>query len=286
MGNKKIILCVGLPASGKSSWARDRIKEHPDRYKRINRDDLRCMIDNGKWSRGREKYIKQAELALADLYLSNGFQVIIDDCNLAESTKAMWQEFAKQHQAEIEIQDFTHISLEVCLERDQHRPDYVGEQAIRRMYRDFLQPKRPIYQPDSSLPKGVICDIDGTLALTAGRNPYDAANCEQDALNVPVASIITGRHQAGESILLVSARQECHRELTERWLAAHGIAYTALWMRPTGDQRKDVVIKEEIYKEHIEGRYAIVFALDDRVSTVAFWRSLGIPTFQVADGDF
>lgn len=284
--SKKIILCQGLPASGKSQWARSQVEQYPDRYKRINRDDLRRMIDNGKWSRGREQYIRQAEFALADLYLSSGFQVIIDDCNLSGTSQDRWREFAGQHQAEITIQDFTRVPLEICLERDRHRPDYVGEQVIRRMYRDFLQPKRPHYQPDPTLPKAIICDIDGTLALTAGRNPYDAARCEQDALNVPVASILIQKRLAGEQVLLVSARQECHRAPTERWLAAHSIVYTALWMRPTGDQRKDVLIKEEIYQQHIAGRYAIVFALDDRNQTVAFWRSLGIPTFQVADGDF
>ncbi|MGI0133724.1 MAG: AAA family ATPase [Candidatus Micrarchaeaceae archaeon] len=284
--SKKIILCVGLPGSGKSFWAKTQVEKHPDRYKRINRDDLRNMLDNGKWSQGREKHIKLAELALAELYLSEGFHIIVDDCNLAESTKNRWKELASKLQVSVEVQDFTHVPLETCLERDRHRQNYVGEQVIRKMYTDFLQPPSLVYQPDLALPQAIICDLDGTLALIRDRNPYDASLCEQDALNTPVASIIAQRHQAGECILLVSARQECHREPTERWLQTHAIAYTALWMRPTGDPRKDFLVKEEIYKEQIEGRYRIVFALDDRNQTVAFWRSLGIATFQVAAGDF
>lgn len=282
---KHVILLKGLPACGKSTWAKEQIQANPGRYKRISKDDLRAMLDNNVWSKHNEQFILKVRDALILAALQEGFHVLVDDTNLHPKHLTTIRELVKG-QATVEVQDFTHVPLEVCLERDRHRQNYVGEQAIRAMYRDFLQPARPSYQPDPSLPKGIICDLDGTLALIAGRNPYDAARCEQDALNIPVANILVGRHATGEHIFLVSARQECHREPTERWLAMHDIPYTALWMRPTGDPRKDVLIKEEIYKEHIEGRYAIVFALDDRNQTVALWRSLGITTFQVADGDF
>jgi predicted kinase len=282
---KRVTLLRGLPACGKTTWAKEQLKACPGRYKRISKDDLRAMLDNGTWSKHNEQFILKARNSLILAALQDGYHVLIDDTNLHPKHEDAIRELVKGLAA-VSIQDFTHVPLEVCLERDRQRPNYVGEQVIRRMYRDFLQPKRLTYLPDPALPRAIICDIDGTLALTAGRNPYDAEHCEQDALNVPVTSILAGRHQAGEQILLVSGRQECHRAPTERWLAAQSISYTALWMRPTGDQRKDVLIKEEIYKEQIEGRYAITFALDDRNQTVAFWRSLGIATFQVADGDF
>jgi len=282
---KRVILLKGLPACGKSTWAREQIQAHPGRYKRISKDDIRAMLDNGTWSKQNERFVLKVRDTLILAALQEGFHVLVDDTNLHPKHLAAISELVKG-QATVEIQDFTHVPLEVCLERDRHRQNYVGEQVILSMYREFLQPPRPSYQLDAALPKAIICDMDGTLALIAGRNPYDAARCEQDALNLPVASILVERHRAGEQVLLVSARQECHREPTERWLASHNVPYTALWMRPTGDQRKDVLVKEEIYKEHIEGQYAIVFALDDRNQTVAFWRSLGIATFQVADGDF
>jgi predicted kinase len=282
---KRVILLKGLPACGKSTWAREQIQANPGRYKRVAKDDLRAMMDNNVWSKHNEQFVLKVRDTLILAALEEGFHVLVDDTNLHPKHLATIRELVKG-QATVEVQDFTHVPLEVCLERDRHRQNYVGEQVILSMYREFLQPPRPAYQPDAALPKAIICDLDGTLALIAGRNPYDAARCEQDALNMPVASILVERHRMGEQVLLVSARQESHRAPTERWLAAHNIPYTALWMRPTGDQRKDVLVKEEIYKEHIEGHYAIVFALDDRNQTVAFWRSLGIATFQVADGDF
>lgn len=282
---KQVILLKGLPASGKSTWAKQQLATYPGRYKLISKDHLRAMLDNGVWSKHNEQFVLKVRDSLILLALQEGYHVLVDDTNLHPRHEKAIRKLVKGL-AEVRVQDFTGVSLEVCLERDRNRANYVGEQVIRQMYRDFLQPPRPKYQPDPALPPAVICDIDGTLALTHGRNPYDAARCEQDALNEPVASVLAQRRQAGEHILLVSGRQERHREPTERWLARHNIGYTALWMRPTDDQRKDVLIKEEIYKTHIEGRYAIMFALDDRNQTVAFWRSLGIPTFQVADGDF
>ncbi len=53
---KKIILTKCLPGSGKSTWALDFLKKNPD-YKRINKDELRAMIDGGKWTHKNEKVI-------------------------------------------------------------------------------------------------------------------------------------------------------------------------------------------------------------------------------------
>ena len=53
----KLILMRGLPASGKTTECKNLLLMHKGSYKRINRDDLRAMIDNGKWSKQNEKYI-------------------------------------------------------------------------------------------------------------------------------------------------------------------------------------------------------------------------------------
>ena len=43
----KIIITRGIPGSGKTTWAKDVVKENSN-YIRINRDDLRIMLI-GKW---------------------------------------------------------------------------------------------------------------------------------------------------------------------------------------------------------------------------------------------
>ena len=53
---KKIILTRGIPASSKSTWAKQEVLKDPEHSVRINRDDLRNM--SGKyWVPTREDYI-------------------------------------------------------------------------------------------------------------------------------------------------------------------------------------------------------------------------------------
>jgi predicted kinase len=284
--SKRVILLRGLPASGKSTWAKEQVERYPGRYKRISKDNLRTMLDNGKWSKANEKFILEVRDTLILLALQEGYHVLVDDTNLHEKHEKAIRELVKGL-ATVEIKDFTHVPLETCLERDRNRPNYVGEQVIRAMYRDFLQPKLaqpPVHDP--LLPNAIICDLDGTLALLNGRNPYDASRCEEDTLNEAISGILGNYHHNGHHILLASGRSEKHREQTERWLLAHEINYHALYMRPSGDSRKDSIVKREIYEQSIQGKYNIEFVLDDRQQVVDVWRSLGLICLQVAEGDF
>lgn len=54
---KRIILTRGIPASGKSTWAKQEVLKDPEHSIRINRDDLRNM--SGKFGFLQEKSILQ-----------------------------------------------------------------------------------------------------------------------------------------------------------------------------------------------------------------------------------
>ena len=295
-----VTILKGLPASGKSTWAKEQVEKQQGKAKRINKDDLRVMLDEGKHSRGREAFILEARNALILAAISAGFNVFVDDTNLHEKHERDIRALVGDS-ANIVIQDFTHVDVETCIERDRKRPNYVGERAIRQMYRDYIQPKPPIITYNIDLPDAIICDMDGTLALMNGRNPYDASTCEQDVLNEPVADILRDcsngdtyweymhnrfRRDYHPTILLVSGRKECYRPQTEAWLQKHGIHYTHLWMRADGDNRKDTFVKQDIYERHIRDQYNVRFVLDDRDQVVRFWRSVGLTCLQVAEGDF
>lgn len=148
--------------------------------------------------------------------------------------------------------------------------------------------KNPLYRTqDPSLPKAIICDLDGTLCLINGRSPFDASTCDQDLPNIPVVKIVKNYHQLGYKIILASGREDIYREQTLRWLQEHEVAFELLIMRPAGDFRKDAVIKKEIFMQHIEGKYYVEFVLDDRNQVVDLWRNdLQLPCFQVYYGDF
>lgn len=138
----------------------------------------------------------------------------------------------------------------------------------------------------NELPLAIICDLDGTLALLNGRDPYDASTCADDALNEPVAHIVRTYAATGVTILIVSGRNVRHRKETEQWLAAHSIPYTSLSMRRPRDFRKDAILKTEVYEAKIRTQYRVLFVLEDRDQTVAMWRELGLTCLQVAPGDF
>ena len=57
-------------------------------------------------------------------------------------------------------------------------------------------------------------------------------------------------------------------------------------MRKDYDNRQDAVIKEEIYKLHIQPKFNVLFCVDDRKQVVDMWRRIGLICLQCAEGEF
>lgn len=145
----KILITKGLPASGKTTWAKVWCNDNPE-YKRINKDDLRMMLDNGKWTPENEKFIVNARNVLIRAAMIRGLGIVIDDTNLAQKHVDIIQEIVNVYNRveegnksskkyEIEIVDFTHVDLQTCIDRDEAREGKVGEKVIRGMYDQFLK---------------------------------------------------------------------------------------------------------------------------------------------------
>lgn len=291
---QKIIIIKGLPASGKTTWAREYQKANPN-TKRINKDDLRAMMDL-EWSHDNEKHTLMCRDELIELSILNGFDVIVDDTNFAPKHEARIRELAlsmaeiykntdsKPLEVEVSIKDFTDVSIETCIKRDKERANCVGADVITDMYTKYLKPKPPVIEYNKSLPDCIIADIDGTLAHNTGRGIYEWDRVGEDKKDDQIVDIIS---RYGEiHIIIVSGRSDRCRPETEKWLADNGIQYNDLFMRKDGDMRKDVLVKKEIYEAEIMGRYNVKFILDDRNQTVQGWRDLGLKCLQVADGNF
>lgn len=280
----KIIMLRGLPASGKTSWAKEFVKTNPG-FKRLNKDDMREMLDAGEWSHKHEAFI----LKIRDLFIIEALKekvsVIIDDTNYHTKHEARLRQLATQYKADFEIKDFD-TSLEECLKRDLARPKSVGEAVIRDMYKKYVQPNIPKVKQDESLPEAIICDLDGTLAILNDRNPYDASTCEADGINEPVLSVLKWARDKDLDILCMSGREDKYREQTLSWLTKNLIPCDELFMRKTDDNRKDYIIKEELFRDNILEQYNVKFVLDDRNQVVEMWRRLGLTCFQVAEGNF
>lgn len=84
----------------------------------------------------------------------------------------------------------------------------------------------------------------------------------------------------------LSGRKESAREYTKEWLKYNNILYDKLLMRKDNDDRKDAIVKKEIYDNIIKDNYNVLFVLDDRDSVVKMWRDEGLDCFQVYYGNF
>lgn len=276
---KYVTLTKGLPASGKTTWARNIINDRPGMYKQVNKDEIRLMLDNSNYSKDNEKFVIKVRDQLILMALENGKNVLVTDTNLSPDHELHIRQLVKG-KAEVIIKDFTDVSLEVCIERDLKRANSVGEKVIRKMYNQYLKPEITPYYASDLAPSAVICDLDGTIALLNGRNPYDASNCQNDLLNEAVYSII--KHK---DVIFVSGREDKYKLQTQEFLHKHGLFNYLLYMRKSGDTRKDSVIKEEIFNDHIRGKFNIEYVLDDRLSVCRLWHSLGLNLLRVGDPD-
>jgi len=226
--------------------------------------------------------------------LKDGKHVIIDDTNLAPkhevNIRSLVTAYCKENdqQVQVEVKWFD-VPLEECIKRDLTRLHSVGESRIRQIHKQFIaeKPLENILEQDDSLPKAIICDLDGTLCLMNGRNPYNGKECEDDLLNVPVANILSRYEKLGYQIILLSGRHDTYKPETLRWLEKHEIIYHSLTMRKAKDMRKDAIVKREFFDENIQGKFYVEMVLDDRNQVVDMWRQeLGLTCFQVNYGDF
>src|SRR4051812_35205014 len=54
---QRVYVLRGLQASGKSTFARNLLRDEPNEWKRINRDLIREMLDDSVWSAKNEKFV-------------------------------------------------------------------------------------------------------------------------------------------------------------------------------------------------------------------------------------
>ncbi len=138
-------------------------------------------------------------------------------------------------------------------------------------------------------PTAVIFDIDGTLALRregdGERGPFDWARVGEDLPNGPIIRLAQ-QLSLTFNIIYMSGRDEVCRPQTVMWLESMGLAHGHLFMRTSGDYRKDSIVKKELYSSYVEPHYAVEFVVDDRDQVVKMWRELGLTCLQVAEGNF
>ena len=299
----QILILIGAPGSGKSAFARYFLRTE-ENWMRLCRDDFRAMqFTTDNMSNHEERLIAEMTDAAIEKLLLKRCNVLIDATHCRKEYLNHYIE-RFNHLADISFKvfDVDYSTLaERCDKRFQNTGKFIPRSVLKKFVKelevlkkefDFSpRPKVDIYKSataqDVSLPKAVICDLDGTLALIRNRNPYDATHCDEDELNVPVANLLRSFYDNGYKILLLSGRTERFHSPTVRFLEKHSVSYHQLWMRKDNDSRKDATMKREIFDTEIAGKYFIELILDDRNQVVDMWRKeLQLTCFQVNYGDF
>jgi len=180
---------------------------------------------------------------------------------------------------EFEVKYFD-ITLDEALKRDSKRGALaVGREVLVQQWQKWLDiTNARRYVPNTSLPKTVVCDIDGTVAKMVGRSPYDWSRVGEDEPRVEIIKLVEGYTNCfADELVFVSGRDGSCYDLTHEWLSKHVWRPFKLYMRAAGDMRKDSIVKEEIIFDKLEPRYNIVMWFDDRQAVVEKLMDLKIP---------
>lgn len=304
----KAYITVGLPASGKTTWAKEfEYKNSNDNnvIVRINNDDIRNAIyqqsNNRTWTPKVESQVKNIRENLISARADVKADIIIDNTHLNPKTLNQIQEFCKSKGYEIEIVDFKHVSLDECIKRDSLREDFskVGEKVIRDMHDKFMKTPvdrdLPQFVPNN-LPSCIIVDIDGTLAKMKDRGPYEENKVYQDDVRNHVLMTVNALKMINPNfkIFIFTGRSEKCSTETVKWLEDkcgfhvsnfhdeedHFRLNVELHMRKENDRRRDSEVKMGMYNEYVKYKYNVFAVFDDRPQVIReCWKVLNLPVF-------
>lgn len=140
----ELIILQGIQGSGKTTWAKNWVKEDPKHRVRFNQDDIRNMF-GVYWVPSRESLVKAMHNSFLNEAMLEGYDIVLDNMNLNQKTlneiKEIVEEFNKwvsltpvDLHYDIKYQTFFDVPLSICIERDKQRDLQIGEKVIRGSY--------------------------------------------------------------------------------------------------------------------------------------------------------
>ena len=133
----KLYVLVGLPASGKSTYAKEKLKSEETIV--LSSDELRKELLGNESDQTNNEIVFRTLYARAREYLQNGKNVVIDATNInIKARRGLLSNFAKMPIERIAI--VFAAPFEICIERDKSRERTVGEEVIKKFLYRFEIP--------------------------------------------------------------------------------------------------------------------------------------------------
>ena len=294
----KAHIMIGISASGKSTY----VKEHATsnsviinndnarrRFVGINPEDN--LWDYYKFDKNVESQVKSETDALINDAFYNNKDLWIDNTNLTAIKNENLKKFLEQLGYEVHFHNLnisSNINTYLC--RNQQRinelkPSVINDQYIRACINNYVD----FETGDRVQSRIALVDIDGTVADHCNqRSPFDWSRVSNDRPRPYVIETLKALYNFGsiDFIQFLSGRESICYDDTMIWLqnvAGFDMTRHRLLMRQRKDNRKDVIIKSEIYENCIKDKYEIKFVFDDRNQVVDYWWDQKLPVFHVGD---
>ena len=108
---EKLILTIGLPKSGKSTWAKEYSSEN--NVPMVNPDSIRYALHGERYIQSYEDEVWHIAKVMVDaLFIAGHDEIIIDATNINGQARSIWESDGR----DIEYKNFE-VSEEECIER-------------------------------------------------------------------------------------------------------------------------------------------------------------------------
>lgn len=299
----KALVSIGISASGKSYFAQS-IPE----YHEINRDNIRKDILKSKgiefnwkdWNWEWESEVTSIQHKLIEECAKNDTSIYISDTNLNyDRLQQLYQHLTKLGFL-VRFKVFN-VSFQLAMERDNARANGVGIYVIekQRVALAKLLPQlanKSWFKLDSNSPlptikqhkhephkiNTLLVDVDGTIAHMHNRSPFDWDKVKFDVPDKLLCCFLNYYlSDSNNHIIFLSGRDSICKSDTIDWINTNipNVRFNQnakLFMRAKSDNRKDYIIKSELFFNCVDNNYNVIAVFDDRPQVCRMWHDLGL----------